>query len=54
MRIVVTEPIHEDGVTILRERQGAEVIAFDSPASADELASVIPDCLLYTSDAADE
>jgi len=43
VRIVVTEPIHDDGLTILRERPGAEVVAFEAPASADELANVIPD-----------
>ena len=43
VRIVVTEPIHEDGIAILSAHKGAEVIAFETTATADELANVVPD-----------
>jgi len=41
VRIVVTEPIHDDGIAILHERPGADVITFDAHASADEITSAI-------------
>ncbi len=41
-RIVVVEPIHPDGLAMLREHPGTEVIAFDAPATEAELCDALP------------
>jgi len=41
-RIVVTEPIHEDGIALLRAANTHELVTFSSSATDSELAEVLP------------
>lgn len=41
-RIVVTEPIHPDGLALLRATPGHEVVAFDPPATAARMREALP------------
>lgn len=41
-RIVVTEPIHADGLALLRGPGGHEVVAFDPPATPRQLRAALP------------
>jgi len=41
-RIVVTEPIHADGLALLRGAGGCGVVAFDPPASPEQLRAALP------------
>ena len=41
-RIVVTEPIHEDGIALLRAQHGEDVLTFPAGATDSELAAALP------------
>jgi len=41
-RILVAEPIHEDGIALLRETGKHEVIAFDAPATVAQMREALP------------
>ena len=42
-RVVVAEPIHPDGLALLRARNDLEVTAFDTPAAPDALREALTD-----------
>lgn len=41
-RIVVTEPIHPDGIDLLQEKSGCDVVAIDAHADPDALRALMP------------